>query len=479
MLGNLKGGYSDLWKAIIRPPRDEYTIEELGPTEFKISGVRVKRTDIDIKNKQGLTLKCSHFEPIKRPCQELPCVIYLHGNSSSRMESLNCLKVLLPQNITLFSFDFAGCGLSDGEYISLGWYEREDVDTIVNHLRSSGTVSTIGLWGRSMGAVTALMHADRDPSIAGLVLDSAFSSLRQLAEDLCKQYTKIPKFVMSAAMAMIKSTISSKAKFDINDLNPLKNHVSKAFIPALFVAAKDDNFISPEHTKALHKEYAGDKNLIMVEGDHNSQRPQFMLDSVGIFFYNTLQVEFLVPQQNSKQKQESGSNIPEFDNYNMNSRKIGNHGDVQHALYQIDDNDEEFEQQMKKALEESLKAPLSKDSKQDQQQTNLNKQFDLLSLDKPEFEQLQKPGINSSDIKDHVDYPNENIDLLDMNQFDGNDFTSNNTNQNNIQDINQQQQNQQAAQQQNQVNKMNSNNNINNANNNDKQNNLAEYFSEY
>ena len=42
-----------------------------------------------------------------------------------------------------------------------------------------------------MGAVTALMHADRDPSIAGLVLDSAFSSLRDLAEDLCKKYWKI------------------------------------------------------------------------------------------------------------------------------------------------------------------------------------------------------------------------------------------------------------------------------------------------
>lgn len=78
---------------------------------------------------------------------------------------------------------------------------------------------------------------------------------------------------MSGALAMIKSTIQSKAKFDINDLNPLKNHVSKAFIPALFVAGKEDTFISPEHTKELHKEYAGDKNLIIVDGDHNSQRP--------------------------------------------------------------------------------------------------------------------------------------------------------------------------------------------------------------
>jgi alpha/beta superfamily hydrolase len=87
------------------------------------------------------------------------------------------------------AFDFAGCGLSEGEYISLGWYERDDVEVAVDWLRKSNKVSTIGIWGRSMGAVTGLMHADRDPSIAGLVLDSPFTSLRTLAEELAKTYS--------------------------------------------------------------------------------------------------------------------------------------------------------------------------------------------------------------------------------------------------------------------------------------------------
>jgi len=30
ILGNFKGGYQDLWKAIIRPPRDLYQPKELG-----------------------------------------------------------------------------------------------------------------------------------------------------------------------------------------------------------------------------------------------------------------------------------------------------------------------------------------------------------------------------------------------------------------------------------------------------------------
>ena len=113
-------------------------------------------------------------------------MIYMHGNSSCRIEALEAIQILLPQNITLFCFDFSGCGMSEGEYISLGWYERDDVHIIVEHLRKERRVSTIGLWGRSMGAVTALLHADRDPSIAGIVLDSPFCDLKILVNELAK-----------------------------------------------------------------------------------------------------------------------------------------------------------------------------------------------------------------------------------------------------------------------------------------------------
>ena len=81
-----------------------------------------------------MTLECSHFEPAKRICQELPCVIYLHGNCSSRLECLPCLDVLLPSNITLFSFDFSGCGLSEGEYISLVSFQNMKIKkSLVNN----------------------------------------------------------------------------------------------------------------------------------------------------------------------------------------------------------------------------------------------------------------------------------------------------------------------------------------------------------
>jgi alpha-beta hydrolase superfamily lysophospholipase len=199
----------------------------------------------------------------------MPCVIYCHANASCRTEALGLVDKLLPANITVFCFDFPGCGLSEGDYISLGWFERDDVNQIVEYLRAERHVSTVGLWGRSMGAVTSLLHGDRDPSIAAMILDSPFSDLKVLCFELANSYTKLPGFLVKGALKMVKSTIKGKNGLDIEKLAPI-NHVDKCFIPALFITANDDDFVQPHHTVKLHDKYAGDKNLLRVDGDHNS-----------------------------------------------------------------------------------------------------------------------------------------------------------------------------------------------------------------
>jgi hypothetical protein len=60
---------------------------------------------------------------------------------------------------------------------------------------------------------------------------------------------------------------------DIEKLNPIE-HVSSCFIPAVFIVANGDDFVRPHHGEVLFKNYSGDKNLIRVEGDHNSERPR-------------------------------------------------------------------------------------------------------------------------------------------------------------------------------------------------------------
>ena len=78
--------YEELWKYVIRPEREVYSLNDLGPMKFKHNQKFFKRTDLTLTNKRNLKLCCSFWEPEVRKYPKLPCVIYLHGNSSSRTE---------------------------------------------------------------------------------------------------------------------------------------------------------------------------------------------------------------------------------------------------------------------------------------------------------------------------------------------------------------------------------------------------------
>jgi pimeloyl-ACP methyl ester carboxylesterase len=268
-------------------------MEALGPAAFTFCGKRFTRTDFTLRTKRGYNLECSHWEPVERATDRIPVVIYMHGNSSARVEVLPQLSYLLSLGVAVFSFDFAGSGKSDGEYVSLGYYEREDLACVVAHLRATNVVSTIALWGRSMGAATSLMFGDRDPSIACMILDSPFADLTQLAEEMVEkgrdQGIVVPTFVVSVALRMISNSVKKQANVNIKNISPI-SHADKCFIPALFVAGEHDDFIKKHHAEEIYERYAGDKNIIIVEGDHNSPRPKFMFDSASIFLQTCLQI---------------------------------------------------------------------------------------------------------------------------------------------------------------------------------------------
>ena len=67
---------------------------------------------------------------------------------------MESVEKLLPAGLSVFAFDFSGCGMSEGAHVSLGWYEKDDIASIVAFLRNVTKIGRIGLWGRSMGAVS-------------------------------------------------------------------------------------------------------------------------------------------------------------------------------------------------------------------------------------------------------------------------------------------------------------------------------------
>lgn len=268
------------WNLVIRPPRASYKTSQLGPPKFIIDGVRAQRTDVRLRLPSGVVIECSHFVPRALPgeSERRPVVVYVHGNSGNRLDIEGFLGPFMKRGVSLFCYDSIGCGLSEGDYLSLGWHERDVLSAVIKYLRGSPLCGKVGVWGRSMGAATALLHAHRDATLAALVLDSPFSSLPALIEELMQKGDpsgtvplSVPSWLCAPAMALLRNRVQALAGFDIEDVVPL-NHVSKSKVPALFMHARADNFVPSSHSKALFDRYGGGKSFLLIEGSHNSKR---------------------------------------------------------------------------------------------------------------------------------------------------------------------------------------------------------------
>ena len=301
---NIKISYETLWKFIIRPPRDDYDEDYLGNEIFHYNNKNYQRKDYDLISSEGYIMKCSFIEPLEedRPSIEMPVVIYLHGNSSSRLEGLKNLDVLLKHDINLFVLDFPGCGLSEGEYISLGYHEKDDVKIVVDFLDNMPGVGKIGLWGRSMGAATTLLYTYKDPRIRAICVDSPFEKFKKLAEELVQKQINLPLFLIDGALKIVQGTVKKKNGLDIYQLKPI-DHVANTFQPAIFIHAINDELINVEHSINLFNNYGGPKSLKCCDkGGHNTKRPKIIKNEIGEFFHKYLCTNAFETEQNESNK---------------------------------------------------------------------------------------------------------------------------------------------------------------------------------
>jgi len=294
-----------VWNLIIRPPRARYSQEELVARcpcqRLRAAGHQVRRSDFVVTNTRSNALVCTIFEPEGRremggASPARACVIYCHGNSDCRLAGFDLALIFLPLNISVACFDASGSGMSGGEFVTLGWHERDDLGVVIEHLRGERGFSRIGLWGFSMGASTVLMHAARDPSIAGVVADSPFGDLRQLIQEICWDYLRLPALAIDAILPGIRLIIQQKADFDIYEVSSSK-HAPSSFVPALFLHGEADAFVAPSHSEFIARRYAGESQRIVVpNATHTSRRPKEYLHRAAVFLVRALRWERYVPR---------------------------------------------------------------------------------------------------------------------------------------------------------------------------------------
>ncbi|MBU8901698.1 MAG: alpha/beta hydrolase [Victivallales bacterium] len=199
--------------------------------------------DINFKTKDGTNLN-GWFVPAENAEYT---VLFCHGNAGNISHRLDTISLFNKLPLNFFIFDYRSYGKSGGSISEKGLYE--DVAAAWRYLTETRKIDAkkIIIVGRSLGVALAA-HAAEKYSPAGLILESAFSSLPDIAQE------KMPVFPVRWMLRYKLSTMEN---------------LIKVKCPVLIIASPDDNIIPFSHSEKLFEKAAEPKTFIELSGDHD------------------------------------------------------------------------------------------------------------------------------------------------------------------------------------------------------------------
>lgn len=280
-------GVSNVWKILIQPDRVNYSMDNLGSKLTYFEHNDCYRKDFSFSNNRNNQISVSLFIPFERGSYirnhealllDCPCLVYCHSQSGNRIEGLFLQEWCIENGYGLCLFDFDGCGKSQGEYVTLGWKEQDDLEHLINILTKDYKATQIALWGRSMGAVASIMYAKRHSLyLSAMILDSPFSDISVMVKDVAYELLKLPGLIVGLALKLMSSSIKDKVNFDILNLKPIE-FAKTCTVPCVFIIGEEDKLVLPKRVQEIFNVYAGKQKIIITsQGDHSSEREPHIL----------------------------------------------------------------------------------------------------------------------------------------------------------------------------------------------------------
>lgn len=172
----------------LRKPLD-YRPDECGVAveEVTIAGPRGKLAAWYLPSANGCTLICCHG---------------IHDNRGQWIRQMAQLHARGGYGALMF--DFFGHGESEGDLVTYGVREAEEIGAVLTYLRARGDVELdrLGVMGYSLGAISAVLAAARYPELRCVVIESGFADLLTDIKALFRRFTGLPSVFAPLAVAL-------------------------------------------------------------------------------------------------------------------------------------------------------------------------------------------------------------------------------------------------------------------------------------
>lgn len=211
------------------------------PTLAGVSGV-----DQDLRAGDGVMVHAWWFEA----APDAPAVLFLHGNAGTIADRRFQADAMLERGISVLLLSYRGYGRSGGRPTEAG--VGLDAAAALDFVEArTGGRDRIVLHGRSLGGAVAARLAREREGVAGVVLESTFTSLEDIA---ASAYALLPRFFFRRL----------RGRFDTRDA------VRGLRAPLLVVHGDRDRLIPSAMGRELADLGPGSVELVEVPGaDHN------------------------------------------------------------------------------------------------------------------------------------------------------------------------------------------------------------------
>lgn len=212
----------------------------------------------NIKSYDNLKLQGYYFENTGNDY-----IIVVHGYASEAFDMVNPIHQFYKEGYHVLAPDCRGHGKSEGDYIGMGWHDRKDIISWIEHILQKNENANIMLYGVSMGGATVMMTAGEDlPSnVKCIIEDCGYTNAKEEFSYQIGRMYNLPRFPIIDLASIVTKIRAGYFFSEASSITQLK----KAKVPILFIHGDQDTFVPFDMVYDLYDATPSEKQLYIVE----------------------------------------------------------------------------------------------------------------------------------------------------------------------------------------------------------------------
>lgn len=202
-----------------------------------LESVQADQEEVHIQSDDGLTLT-GHIFTQPKPTNDW--IVIVHGYQSTEEEALLVAPHFYNEEYNILSIHQRAHGNSEGEYITMGAKESDDLLNWTQWLIETYPESDIVWHGTSMGAATVMMASPKAPKqVYAIIEDCGYTTAWDIFSSELKLRFNLPSFPV-----LNMANIVAQARADVNFRQASSiDAVRQSSVPMLFIHGTADDFV--------------------------------------------------------------------------------------------------------------------------------------------------------------------------------------------------------------------------------------------